>query len=149
MSYDPNDFLTRDTPIKTIIKTANGEGIKDVRTGKVIGRGIEKGGLYYLEGETQKGKAVLARGSEERQLWTWHRRLGHPSIGYLEKLFPQFIGLKTDFKCETCIRAKSHKHSYSTSLNRADLPFMLIHSDVWGPAPVIVTTNSDQKQNSM
>ena len=28
MSYDPNDFLTRDTPIKTIIKTANGEGIK-------------------------------------------------------------------------------------------------------------------------
>ena len=148
MSYDANDFLTHDKPMKDIIKTANGEGIKvggagtisftktlilknclfvpnmshkllamsqltrdldctvlmkprccivqDAQTGKIIGRGIKRGGLYYLEEETQKGKAVLVRGSEERQLWTWHRRLGHPSVGYLEKLFPNFVGLKTE-----------------------------------------------------
>ena len=28
MSYDPNDFLTHNKPMKDIIKTANGEGIK-------------------------------------------------------------------------------------------------------------------------
>ena len=28
MSYDPKDFLSHDTPVKDIIKTANGEGIK-------------------------------------------------------------------------------------------------------------------------
>ncbi|XP_057522436.1 uncharacterized protein LOC130802433 [Amaranthus tricolor] len=134
MSFDPIDFLTHDIPRKDIIKTVNGEGIKDVQTGKIIGRGIERDELYYLEEETQKGKATLVRGLEERQLW--HRRLGHPSVGYLEKLFPNFVGLKPAFKCETCILAKSHKHSYSNSLNKVDVPFMLVHSDVWGPAPV-------------
>ena len=106
MSYDLSDFLTHDTPMKDIIKTANGEGIKvsragtisftknltlknclfvpdlshkllsvsqltrdldctvlmkpeccvvqHVQTGKIIGHGIERGGLYYLEEETQK-----------------------------------------------------------------------------------------------
>ena len=28
MSYDPNDFLTHEKPLKNIIKIANGEGIK-------------------------------------------------------------------------------------------------------------------------
>ena len=111
--------------------------VQDAQTWQIIERGIERGGLYYLEEETQKGKAVLVHGSKERQLWTWHRRLGHPSVGYLEKLFPNFVGLKTEFKCETCILAKSHKHSYSNSLNKGDMPFMLVHSDVWGPAPVV------------
>ncbi|CAO2836159.1 unnamed protein product [Amaranthus hypochondriacus] len=120
MSYDPADFLTRDKPMKNIIKTANGEGIKvrgagtvsftnnltlknclfvpdlshklisvsqltkelncvllmkpdccvvlDVQTGQIIGRGTERGGLYYLEKDTQNGIAVLVRGSLERQL---------------------------------------------------------------------------------
>ena len=109
--------------------------VQDAQTGKIIGRGIERDGLYYLEEETQKGKATLVCGPEERQLW--HRRLGHPFIGYLEKLFPNFIGLEPEFKCETYILAKSHKHSYSNSLNKVDVPFMLVHSDVWGPAPVV------------
>ena len=108
--------------------------VQDAQTGKIIGRGTEKGGLYYLEETDQKGKAVLAYRSKERQLWTWHRILGHPSIGYLEKLFPPLDRLNLDFKCATCILAKSHKHSYSNSLNKTSLRFMLIHSDVWGPA---------------
>jgi hypothetical protein len=32
--------------------------------------------------------------------------------------------------------AKSHKASYPLSLNKSTVPFDLIHSDVWGPAPV-------------
>ena len=120
MSYDPNDFLTHDKPMKNVIKTANGEGIKvsgagtisltenhtlknclfvpelshkllsvcqltreldcivlmkpsccivhDAQTRKIIGRGIERGGLYYLEEEIRKGNAVLVHGTEERQL---------------------------------------------------------------------------------
>ena len=126
--------MTHDKPLKNIIKTANGEGIKvsgaetisftknltlknylfvsdlshkllsvsqltrdldctilikpeccivqDAQTGKIIGRGIERGELYYLEEETQKGKAILVRGSGERQLCSWHERLGHPSVEY-------------------------------------------------------------------
>ena len=61
--------LTRDLDCTVLIKPG-GCIVQDAQTGKIIGHGIERGGLYYLEGETQKGKAVLVRGSEERQLWT-------------------------------------------------------------------------------
>ena len=40
------------------------------------------------------------------------------------------------FKCETCIQAKSHRASFPLSLNKSNnIPFSLIHSDVWGSAP--------------
>ena len=80
--------------------------VQDARTVQIIGRGIERGGLYYLEETVQKGIAVLVLRSAERQLWNWHRRLGHPSIGYLEKLFSSLTGFKSSFNCEMCILRK-------------------------------------------
>ncbi|XP_057519955.1 putative AC transposase isoform X2 [Amaranthus tricolor] len=56
---------------------------QDARTGKIIGRGTERGGLYYVDAVIQKGGAMLAHGSPAHQLRTWHRRLGHPSLGNL------------------------------------------------------------------
>lgn len=79
---------------------------------------------------SHQGCASLAHGSVEHQLWTWHRRLGHPSLSYLERFFPSLVGSKIQFNGEACILAKSHRHSYSTSINRAKTPFVLIHSDV-------------------
>jgi hypothetical protein len=72
-----------------------------------------------------------------KQILLWHRRLGHPSFGYLQHVFPDlFPGLSNlDIKCETCILAKSHRVTYPLSMNKSDIPFALIHSDVWGPSP--------------
>ena len=40
------------------------------------------------------------------------------------------------FKCETCIQAKSYRALVPLNLNKSNnIPFSLIHSDVWGPAP--------------
>jgi len=66
----------------------------------------------------------------------WHRRLGHASFGYLQKLFPQlFLQLiVSDFKCDVCELAKSHRVSFLISMNKSPAPFMVIHFDVWGPA---------------
>ena len=36
--------------------------------------------------------------------------------------------------------AKSHRASYSVSLNKSNIPFALIHSDLWGPSSVITST---------
>ena len=83
----------------------------------------------------QQGKAALVRGKIEYQLWMWHKRLGHPSFGYLKKLFPTLSGSNISFDCEAFILAKSHKHSYPNSDRRTNKPFILIHLDVWGPAP--------------
>ena len=45
-----------------------------------------------------------------------------------------------DFKCDTCLKAKSQWVSYPVSLNKTNTPFALIHFDVWGPSSI--TTSS-------
>ena len=87
-----------------------------------------------MDEATQKGHTLLAHDSDH-QLWMWHRRLGHPSLGYLKRLFPSFNNCNVSLNCEACALAKSHKHSYFPSLTHCIKPFALIHSDVWGPAP--------------
>ena len=109
--------------------------LQDIRTGRIIGRGTEHDGLYYVDEVVQQGTVMLAHGTIDRQLWLWHRRLGHPSIGYLQSLFPQFSKQNIHFSCETCILAKSHRKSFYPSNTRTDKPFSLVHSDVWGPTP--------------
>ena len=42
----------------------------------------------------------------------------------------------SNFKCETCILAKSHRVPFPVILNKSDVPFALIHFDVWGPSPI-------------
>ena len=112
---------------------------QDILTKEIIGRGSKKGRLYHLE-DLRVGRTNLANGcsKSENKIWTWHRRLGHPSFGYMKRLLPHlFSGLDISmFNCETCIKAKSHRVSYNISLNKCEKPFDLIHSDVWGPSPV-------------
>ena len=76
--------------------------------------------------------------AKERQIWLWHRRLGHPSFHYLKHVLPDlFMSTQiSDLKCDTCILAKSHRATYPLSMNKSDTSFALIHSDVWGPSPV-------------
>lgn len=111
--------------------------LQDILTKEIIGRGTEKGGLYYMD-DFGTGRAHLTHGSAEQQIWLWHRRLGHPSFSYMKHLFPTLFTAVSpgDFHCETCILAKSHRVNFSLSSNKNSVPFALIHSDVWGPAPV-------------
>ena len=68
-------------------------------------------------------------------MWMWYRRLGHPSLGYLKRLFLCLNNCNAPLDCEACVLAKSHKHTYFPSLTHSIKPFALIHFDVWGPAP--------------
>ena len=68
-------------------------------------------------------------GTKERWIWILHRRLGHLSFGYMQHLFPDlFSHISTvDFKCDTCILAKSHRVTYPLSMNKSEFAFALIH----------------------
>ena len=39
------------------------------------------------------------------------------------------------FRCDVCELAKSHRVSFPSNLNKSSVPFMIVHSDVWGPSP--------------
>ncbi|KAL6350723.1 hypothetical protein AAG906_028185 [Vitis piasezkii] len=152
MTYDASDFSKRSSPRRTSIANANGDislvkgastvmispalsltnTLFDILTKKIIGRGTKKGGLYYME-DFGIGRANHTRSSSDRNkanILLWHRWLGHPSFGYLKLVFlALFSGLSDlDFKCETCILAKSHRVSYPLSFNKSQMPFELIHS---------------------
>ena len=66
--------------------------------------------------------------------WGTHHLVRH----LLPSLFSSLQNV--DFKCDTCIKAKSQRVSYPVSLTKTNTPCALIHSDVWGPSPI--TTSS-------
>jgi hypothetical protein len=41
------------------------------------------------------------------------------------------------FQCETCELSKHHRVSFPPSINKSDAPFVLVHTDVWGPSRVV------------
>lgn len=104
----------------------------------VLSRGV--GGGYYVD-DFSMGRAYHVHhpiDNKERQIWMWHRRLGHPSFGYMKYLFSNLFTHKSmiDLTCDTCILAKSHRTTYPLNMNKSHVPFALIHFDVWGPSPV-------------
>ncbi|CAL9025054.1 unnamed protein product [Prunus brigantina] len=110
---------------------------QDLKTHAKIGHGKRIGGLYYLQLPAAAVRGCVANkvqgGSvkDKQQLWLWHRRLGHPSFGYLKHLFPSLFRScdESSFKCETCVMAKSHCIVFPLSNNKDALPFELVHSD--------------------
>jgi len=109
--------------------------LQDILTKKIIGRGTECEGLYYVDEVVQKGHAMLAHGTITRQFWLWHRCLGLPSFRYLKILFPTLFTSNTEpIKCETCIQAKNHRVTFPLNNNRFNSVFSIVHSDVWGPS---------------
>lgn len=112
---------------------------QDTLTKETLGHGTRRGGLYYLE-DLNCGKAFHVRNEKlKNKVWLWHRRLGHPSFGYMRKLLPHlFVGFNNEeFICETCVKAKSHRNNYPDSLNKSSSVFDIVHTDVWGPSPLM------------
>ena len=70
----------------------------------------------------------------------WHKRLGHCNFEAVEKALHScnipFNATKSSILCHPCCIAKSHKLPYSSSHTQYTAPLQLIHSDVWGPAPL-------------
>jgi hypothetical protein len=116
---------------------------QDILTRKILGYGVRRGNLYYLE-LTENGGMKFSQANQsiskettQETLWLWHWRLGHLSFDYLRKLKPYFFPLNdSKFQCDTCDLAKSHRIPYLPSLNKSSIPFAAIHSDVWGPTKI-------------
>jgi len=99
--------------------------LQDILTKEIIGCVTKYGGLYYVDEVAHKGHAMLAHGTVTRKLWLWHRRLGHPSFGYLKILFPSLFTSNTEpIKCKTCIRVKNHRDTFPPN-NKSQFCFFI------------------------
>ena len=113
---------------------------QDLHTGRKIGSGRLHNGLYVIDTVCNSGQALLGVNKDVRQeIIQWHRRLGHPSFFVLKKLFPKLftnLSVETLF-CDACEFAKHTRVSYPLSNCKSSIPFMTIHSDVWGPTKTV------------
>ena len=105
-------------------------------TKQIIGKGRESGGLYILDPTVSRPIAF----SGVTKPFKTHCWLGHLSLPLLKKLCPRFSSFLS-LDCESYQFEKHHSLSYSPRVNkRASTPFELVHSDVWGPCPVVSLT---------
>jgi hypothetical protein len=69
----------------------------------------------------------------------WHSRLGHAFLPRVQLLASQghlgSVDLKS-FDCISCHLGKQTHLSFNKSESLSSTPFDLVHSDIWGPAPV-------------
>ncbi|KAF3771566.1 hypothetical protein EJ110_NYTH60163 [Nymphaea thermarum] len=104
---------------------------QDLQTGKTIGGGHEREGLYFLS--TPVNVAASSFTSKPTPL-QWHLRLGHPSVSKLRRMFPD-IPASEFFLCEACQLGKHTCSSFTSSQSPSSKsPFDLLHVDVWGPS---------------
>ncbi|RVW54465.1 Retrovirus-related Pol polyprotein from transposon TNT 1-94 [Vitis vinifera] len=102
--------------------------LQDRSTGKTIGIGHESQGLYHLTSDSSPAVCI----STDAPLLI-HNRLGHPSLSKFQKMVPRFSTLSS-LPCESCQLGKHTRVSFPKRLNnRAQSPFELVHTDVWGP----------------
>jgi hypothetical protein len=129
--------------------------IHEIPSGKVLYKGLNEAGLYPIHGHPfkhssnvsqfnslplVKSASVGVRASNSSAS-TWHSRLGHPHVKILSHVFnkmsmPKPDCTSTNLFCKHCILGKMTQLPFPTSCTKTTAPLQLVHSDVWGPAPV-------------
>ena len=119
----------------------------------MIGVGEVHNGLYLLQKSTSRTtpslsdhlsnhrsfkSAFSSSVSSKDMSILWHFRLGHPSLSrmsVLQNVLPSFSSKCTDV-CTICPLAKQKRLPFPSQNNLCNVPFSLIHVDVWGPYSV-------------
>lgn len=127
---------------------------QDLKTGKTMGIGRMKGGLYHLDissfhSSTSKPKPFFLSSASTHcntlsfpsNLITctvvhndaWHKRLGHMSISrmYMLPFIDNKVSLSHYSICPQSKQVRTFFPKFTSSTSSA--PFQLIHMDIWGP----------------
>jgi hypothetical protein len=119
--------------------SSRGVDVQDPQTGQLIGTGRKIGRLFqlsFLQTPTHLTAAVTTSNASSS---LWHSHLGHASFPRVQLLASQghlgSVDLKS-FDCISCHLGKQTHFSFNKSESLSSAPFDLVHSDIWGPAPV-------------
>ncbi|XP_020679649.1 protein argonaute 1A-like [Dendrobium catenatum] len=117
---------------------ANDFFIKDRQRNSTLLHGQKHNGLYRLKARTAPDRTALTATASTST--PWHSRLGHPSDSVFTELAKLVTYIHKDSSysppCISCQISKCHKLPFSRSLSSSTKPFQLVHSDVWGLAPI-------------
>jgi len=106
---------------------------QDMSTGKRIGSGHERGGIYYLDDRVTPTGLVAG---QPDPILLWHWRLGYPSVQKLQSIILIESSISS-LGCESCELGKHHRATFQSRVNnRSSFAFELVHSDIWGPSRV-------------
>ena len=111
---------------------SDGFVIKDQRQ-QILAKGHRKGNLYaFEEGQLEAFTAVKTPGASSE---TWHARLGHPNLKFLQTLENKKVlnvsnWLLKDTICTSCQLGKRCKLSFNKSDSVSKFPLEKIHSDL-------------------
>ncbi|BBN69882.1 hypothetical protein Prudu_1222S000100, partial [Prunus dulcis] len=116
---------------------------EDDREGPKVGR------LFPLQFPLFSFSPFVSCNSAHVDYRAWHKRLGHPNSTVLHDLLKSgFLGNKespslsaVQFDCNSCRLGKSKTLPFPIHTPHVVQPFDLIHSDVWGMAPVTSHAN--------
>lgn len=106
--------------------------IQDLPSRTLIGKGMNRDGLYLLEPIQDRGIAMKVGKSVDANLW--HSRIKHT-------LDTKIIGIESihdvdnsqnKIPCDSCIRAKHTRLAFPLSSIKSSSCFDLMHCDIWG-----------------
>jgi len=127
--------------------------VQDQVSRKMIAKGLKVGLLFplYISSSTIIPSFPLlffARNVIGSGHKMWHKCLGHPNSDVLRTLFKSGLlgnkacsSLNLSFDCTSCKLDKSKVLPFPHHASRAPQCFDIIHSDVWGIAPVVSYTH--------
>lgn len=70
--------------------------------------------------------------TSDKDLHTWHLRLGHLSDTVMHQLPFLSNSRSSEHKCYVCPMAKQTRNSFPKSIIQSEQPFELVHIDIWG-----------------
>ena len=102
----------------------------------MIGTGVRHDGLWFVNHEELA--LTTAVEGDVKKILLLHRRLGHVPFESLSRLLPDTFKKvdRSKLLCDACELGKHTRSIYPNIGLRSFEPFMLIHSDVWGPCSV-------------
>lgn len=125
-------------------KYNGGHGVIKVMKGAlVVMKGVRKGSLYVLEGDTVVGTTASVQDSSESEAnltRLWHMRMGH--VGEKGMMILSKQGLLGGHKvaelgfCEHCIFGKQKRVSFTKAVHNTKSTLDYLHADCWGPSSV-------------
>ncbi|VVA38012.1 PREDICTED: Retrovirus-related Pol poly from transposon, partial [Prunus dulcis] len=147
-------------PTNETVQTANGEGLSDKATGRILYKGLCSNGLYPIP--LASSHSVLPTTKPQPRAYlgqlvfssTWHHRLGHPTNKLvtlmLQKAHVQCNPASSAVMCHSCLQGKFCKLPFSHSVHRHVIfdehafPYadLVTHSKVFIPSPTLPSASS-------